>query len=51
MGETTFPKNIPNLNHNVFNGNRIDEFNKPKVKKIKLSTNDQYLGSPPFIKG
>ena len=28
------PKNKPNLNHNLFNGVKIFEFNKPKIKKL-----------------
>ena len=28
------PNKIPNLNHNLFNGDKIFEFIKPKIKKI-----------------
>ena len=34
-GETTLPKIIPNLNHNLFNGAKNLEFKTPKTKKTK----------------
>ena len=35
IGETNFPSKIPNLNHNKFKGVKIEEFKKPKTRKIK----------------
>ena len=56
-GETIFPKNKPNLNHALLNGERILELIKPKMAKIKLTSNDQALilllsnnGNSPMIK-
>ena len=34
IGDTTPPSKIPNLNKILFKGFRVDEFNKPKIKKI-----------------
>jgi len=34
IGERKLPNKIPNLNQILFNGLKIDEFNKPKIKKI-----------------
>ena len=34
IGETIFPKKIPNLNHKIFKGVNSLEFMNPKVKKI-----------------
>ena len=34
IGDTTLPNKIPNLNQILFNGYKIDEFNRPKIKKI-----------------
>ena len=34
IGDTTPPSKIPNLNQILFKGFRVDEFNKPKIKKI-----------------
>ena len=42
-GETIFPKNIPNLNHNLFKGVNNFELFKPKIKKIKEINNAQIL--------
>ena len=33
MGDNMDPKNIPNLNHNLFRGDKILEFIKPSNKK------------------
>ena len=33
-GEIKLPSKIPNLNHSLFKGVRIFEFNKPNIKKI-----------------
>ena len=51
IGEITAPSNIPNLNHNRFNGVNNLEFSKPRDKKIIAMTNDQILIWPPLIKG
>ena len=42
-GETILPNNIPNLNHILFNGDKIDELNKPKIKKTIDRIIDQVL--------
>ena len=42
-GDIIFPKKIPNLNHNLFNGIKILEFNNPKIKNNKDKIKDQYL--------
>ena len=34
IGAIMAPNKIPNLNHNLFNGAKIFEFIKPKIKKI-----------------
>ena len=34
IGDIKLPNKIPNLNQILFNGLKIDEFNKPKIKKI-----------------
>ena len=47
-GDTIFPKNIPNLNHNLFNGSKIFEFINPKIKNTKDTIKDQNLKSPPL---
>ena len=33
IGEIKFPKNNPNFIQNLFNGNKILELNKPRIKK------------------
>mgnify|MGYP001293440357 CR=1 FL=1 len=45
-GETILPNNIPNLNHILFNGDKIDELNKPKIKKTIDRIIDQVLIFP-----
>ena len=42
-GEIIFPKNIPNLNQNLFKGVKIFEFNKPNIRKIIEIIIDQTL--------
>ena len=37
IGEIMLPSNKPNLNHILFNGVKIFEFNMPKIKKIKIN--------------
>ena len=51
IGETTFPKIIPNLNHNLFNGVRILESVNPKIKKSKDTNIAQILIGSECIKG
>ena len=51
IGEITLPNNIPILNHILFKGVNIFEFNIPKIKKTIEIINDQYLISLPFNKG
>ena len=41
IGATTFPNNIPNLNHILFKGVKIFEFVNPKIKKTIEIANDQ----------
>ena len=50
-GETIFPNNIPNLNQSLFAGDKIAEFNKPKIRNIKETNKDQYLTFSLFIRG
>ena len=45
-GEINFPKKIPNLNQALFKGDKILEFNKPKIKKINEMIIDQILKLP-----
>ena len=51
IGETKLPSKIPNLNHNLFNGDKILEFNKPKTKNKKEMTIDQILIVSPLNNG
>ena len=51
IGDTIFPKNIPNLNQILFNGVSKVDFNRPNIKKIKLIIDDQILISPWFNNG
>jgi hypothetical protein len=46
IGETIFPRIIPNLNQSLFKGVKIDEFNRPRIKNIKESISDHILRSP-----
>ena len=50
-GEIIFPRNNPNLNHTLFNGVNIFEFNKPKIKKTIEIITDQIRRFPSFNKG
>ena len=50
-GEKNFPKNIPKLNHNLFNGVKILELINPKIKKIKEIIKDHNLRSSLFVNG
>ena len=51
IGEINLPSRIRNLNQILFNGVRIFEFNKPKVKKIKEIIRDQILIFPSLNNG
>ena len=51
IGETIFPKIVPNLNQILFKGVKILEFINPKIKKIIEIINDHTLKFPSFIKG
>ena len=51
IGEITFPNKIPNLDQILFNGYRIDEFNKPKIKKTIEGINAQIMILPPLSNG
>ena len=51
IGEIIFPKNIPNLNHNLFKGVRIFEFISPSNKKSNERIKDQIRISLELIKG
>ena len=46
IGETIFPKKIPNLNQSLLRGVNILEFKIPKIKKIKDIIKDHNLNSP-----
>ena len=41
IGPTTFPNNIPNLYHILFQGGKIFEFIKPKIRKTIEIANNQ----------
>ena len=45
IGDIIFPKITPNLNHNLFSGVKIFEFNSPKIIKIKEIIKDHILMS------
>jgi len=51
IGEMILPSSKPNLNHNLFNGDKIFDFNNPKIKKIKLSIISQNLGFFLIVRG
>ena len=51
MGETIFPKNIPNIDQILLRGVRIFEFNKPSIKKIEEIIKDHILISSLLIRG
>ena len=41
-----FPKYTPNLNQSLFKGDKILEFNKPKMRKIREIIKNHTLISP-----
>ena len=51
IGDTMFPRSIPNLNQSLFNGNKRLEFKMPKTKNIKEIIKDQSLILSLLIKG
>ena len=50
-GETTLPSKIPNLYQTLFNGVKIREFSKPRIKKNIASITDHTLIFPSFNNG
>jgi hypothetical protein len=50
-GDIILPKNIPNLNQSLLNGVKIDELNKPKIKKIIDKIKDQTIIFPSLDNG
>ena len=48
IGDMKLPIRIPNLNQILFNGDKIDEFNIPKIKKINETIIDHFLIFPSF---
>ncbi len=46
IGDIKTPSKIPNLNQTLFKGVKIDEFNRPKIKKITANIIAQILISP-----
>ena len=51
MGDIKFPNKIPNLNQILFKGDNIDEFKRPKIKKIIATTTAQTLTLPSLNNG
>ena len=51
IGETTLPNKIPNLYQTIFNGVKIREFIKPRIKKNIASIIDHTLIFPSFNNG
>ena len=43
IGDIKFPNKIPNLNQILFKGDKVEEFNKPKIKKIIAKITAQIL--------
>ena len=48
IGDTKFPKKIPNLNQILFKGVNNFEFKKPRIKNKIAIINDQVLNSSFF---
>ena len=47
IGDTIFPIKMPNLNQILFSGDKIEEFNKPKIKKmIEINIVENMILSP-----
>ena len=51
IGETICPKIIPNLNHILFNGVKIFEFNKPNIRNKNEIIINNVLMLPSFSNG
>ena len=51
IGEIKFPRNNPNLNHILFNGERRFEFKRPRIKKINEIAKDHTFGFSSFKTG
>ena len=51
IGDIKLPNKIPNLNHILFNGDKTEEFNKPKIKKIIDKIIDHTLRFPSLNNG
>ena len=51
IGDIKLPKKIPNLNHILFKGLKIEELNKPKIKKITAIIIPQVLISSSLYSG
>ena len=51
IGDIKLPNKIPNLNQILFKGVKIDEFNKPKIKKIIAIITAQILIFPSLNNG
>jgi hypothetical protein len=51
IGAITIPNISPNLIHNLFNGERIFELIKPKIKKIVEAIKKYEFILPPFFRG
>jgi hypothetical protein len=51
IGDIKFPNKIPNLNQILFKGDKIDEFNRPKIKKIIDTITAQILMSSSLNNG
>ena len=50
-GEIIFPKKRPNINQSLFNGDKILEFRRPKIKKIIDIIKGKNLIFPSLING
>ena len=50
-GDIIFPRNNPNLNHILFNGERRFEFKRPRIKKINEIAKDHTFGFSSFKTG
>jgi hypothetical protein len=50
-GDIKLPSNMPNLNQILFSGDKIFEFNRPKIKKIIAIIKDQILIFPSLNNG
>ena len=51
IGETNFPRKIPNLNHKILSGVKNLEFDNPNIKNIMDKIIDHILIPSAFING